>query len=109
MQKAECRMQKLLLISAFCLLPSAFGGATNAQSLSAKIDAAVATPPFDHAIWGIEVEDEAGNVLYARNAHVLMMPASNRKLFSAATDVNCIGLDTRLTTELWLDGNDVIL
>jgi D-alanyl-D-alanine carboxypeptidase/D-alanyl-D-alanine-endopeptidase (penicillin-binding protein 4) len=80
-----------------------------ATSLSSSIDQVIATPPFDHAVWGIDVEDEAGNVLYAHGAHVLMIPASNRKLFSAATDVNCIGLDTRLTTELWLDGDDVVL
>lgn len=78
-------------------------------SLSTSIAQIIATPPFDHAVWGVEVEDEAGNVLYARAAHVLMIPASNRKLFSAATDVNCIGLDTRLSTELWLDGEDVVL
>ena len=84
-----------------------------AASLPTSIDQIIATPPFDHAVWGIEVEDEAGNVLYAHDAHVLMIPASNRKLFSAATDVNCIGLDARLSTELWLDhhvdGDDVVL
>jgi D-alanyl-D-alanine carboxypeptidase/D-alanyl-D-alanine-endopeptidase (penicillin-binding protein 4) len=80
-----------------------------ATSLATSIDPIIATPPFDHAVWGIEVEDEAGNVLYAHDAHVLMIPASNRKLLSAATDVDCIGLDTRLSTELWLDGDDVVL
>jgi D-alanyl-D-alanine carboxypeptidase/D-alanyl-D-alanine-endopeptidase (penicillin-binding protein 4) len=109
MQNSKCKIQKWVPLFAFCILNFAFGGAAIAQSLATKIDAAVATPPFDHAVWGIEVEDETGNVLYARNGHVLMIPASNRKLFSAATDVNCIGLDTRLTTELWLDGSDVIL
>lgn len=83
--------------------------ATLATSLATSIDQTIATPPFDHAVWGIEVEDEAGNVLYAHDAHVLMIPASNRKLFSTATDVNCIGLDTRLSTELWLEGDDVVL
>jgi D-alanyl-D-alanine carboxypeptidase len=107
-QKAESRKQKCaalaLLISAFCFLPSAL-----AQSVAQRVDAIASTPPLDHAVWGIDIEDEAGNVLYARNAHVLMIPASNRKLFSTATDVNCLGLDARLTTELWRDGDDVIL
>ncbi|HEX3584013.1 MAG TPA: D-alanyl-D-alanine carboxypeptidase [Thermoanaerobaculia bacterium] len=80
-----------------------------ATSLSTSIDSIIAAPPFDHAVWGIEVENEAGNVLYAHDAHVLMIPASNRKLFSTATDVNCIGLDARLSTELWLEGDDVVL
>lgn len=80
-----------------------------AAILATAIDQVIATPPFDHAVWGIEVEDEAGNVLYAHDAHVLMIPASNRKLFSTATDVNCMGFDARLSTELWLDGDDVVL
>lgn len=80
-----------------------------AAILATSIDQIITTPPFDHAVWGIEVEDEAGNVLYAHDAHVLMIPASNRKLFSAATDVNCTGLDARLSTELWLDGDDLVL
>src|SRR5262249_24988655 len=37
------------------------------------------------------------------------MPASNRKLFTAAAVSDCIGFDHRFTTELWLDGNDVVL
>lgn len=55
------------------------------------------------------VEDDAGHTLYARNAGTLLMPASNRKLFTAATVASCIGFDHRFATELWLDGKDVIL
>ncbi len=55
------------------------------------------------------MEDEAGRVLYERNAHTLLMPASNRKLFTAAAVSSCIGLDHRFQTELWLDGDDVVL
>lgn len=80
-----------------------------AWPLATTIDRLIAAPPFGNAIWGIEVEDESGSVLYAHNGHTLLMPASNRKLFSAATDANCIGLDARLTTELWLDGSDLII
>ena len=74
-----------------------------------RIDQLVNTPPFDHAVWGIDVEDDDGHVIYDLNAHRLEMPASNRKLFSAATDANCLGLDAQLQTELWLDGDDVIV
>lgn len=96
-----------LVVAAFLFCALALRG--EAQTLAARIDALIATPPFDHAVWGVLVEDEKGETLYARNAHVLMMPASNRKLFSAATDANCIGLETRLVTELWMEGDDVIL
>ena len=69
----------------------------------------VTVPPLRGAIWGIDVEDDSGRVLYEQNAHTLLMPASNRKLFSAATIANCAGFDHQFATELWLDGRDVIL
>jgi D-alanyl-D-alanine carboxypeptidase/D-alanyl-D-alanine-endopeptidase (penicillin-binding protein 4) len=81
-------------------------------SLAQNIDRIAATPPLDHAIWGILVEEDDGTVLYERNAHRLMIPASNLKLFASLTAANCLGLDARLTTELWLDGGstpDVIV
>lgn len=81
-------------------------------SLAQNIDRIAATPPLDHGIWGLLVEDDDGTVLYERNAHRLMIPASNRKLFASMTAANCLGLDARLTTELWLDGDatpDVIV
>lgn len=73
------------------------------------IDRTIATRPLDHAIWGILIEDDDGTVLYARNAHALMIPASNRKLFAATTIATCLGTETRLATEIYLDGEDVIL
>ncbi|HYM60478.1 MAG TPA: D-alanyl-D-alanine carboxypeptidase/D-alanyl-D-alanine-endopeptidase, partial [Thermoanaerobaculia bacterium] len=73
-------------------------------SLADTIDAIIAAPPHDHAIWGIVVEDENGRVLYEHHAHTLLMPASNRKLFASATAAECLGLSRRLLTELWLDG-----
>ncbi len=70
-----------------------------------KIDALTNT----RAIWGIDVEDDEGHVLYAQNAHKLMVPASNRKLFTAAFTADCFGFEQRFTTELWRDGDDLIL
>jgi D-alanyl-D-alanine carboxypeptidase/D-alanyl-D-alanine-endopeptidase (penicillin-binding protein 4) len=66
-------------------------------------------PALQHAVWAIDIEDESGRVLYQRNAHTLVVPASNRKLFAAATVVNCLGLDHQFATELWLDGRDLVL
>jgi D-alanyl-D-alanine carboxypeptidase/D-alanyl-D-alanine-endopeptidase (penicillin-binding protein 4) len=88
----------------FCLI-----GAASAQTLDQKLDAIAARPPFAHSIWGIVVEDDAGALLYAHNPSTLLMPASNRKLFTAAAVSDCIGFDHRFPTELWLDGKDVIL
>ena len=66
-------------------------------------------PPFDHALLMIDVEDDAGNTLFAQNAHTLMIPASVRKLFASATIQQCLGNDARLATELWLDGSNVVI
>ncbi len=73
------------------------------------IDRAAAVPELRNAIWGIEVQDGSGRVLYERNAHSLLMPASNRKLFAASTVLDCFGLDHRFDTELWLDGSNVVI
>lgn len=81
----------------------------SAQPLAERIATLAARPPFDRAIWGIVVEDEGRSVYYGRNPNTLLMPASNRKLFTAAAVASCIGFDHQFSTELWLDGDDVIL
>jgi D-alanyl-D-alanine carboxypeptidase len=79
------------------------------SSLAADLDRIVDAPPFDRAVWGIDVEDDAGRTLYARNAGKLMIPASNRKLFSAAMVIDCLGADARLATSIWRDGDDLVV
>jgi serine-type D-Ala-D-Ala carboxypeptidase/endopeptidase (penicillin-binding protein 4) len=66
-------------------------------------------PALQHALFAIDVEDDDGTVVYAQNAHVLAIPASNRKLFAAATAADCLGLDHQFTTDLLRDGDDLIL
>jgi D-alanyl-D-alanine carboxypeptidase/D-alanyl-D-alanine-endopeptidase (penicillin-binding protein 4) len=82
---------------------------TSAPPLASNIDAAIHRPPFHHAFWSILIEEEDGRVLYARNADKLSIPASNRKLFVSATAAECLGLDTQLVTEIWRDGDDLIV
>ena len=77
--------------------------------LTAVVDQQLNTPALQVAIAGVDIEDDDGNVLYARNAHTLLMPASNRKLFAAATAVDCLGFDHQFETQLWRDGRDLIL
>lgn len=73
------------------------------------VDRATGTPPFQRALWFIHVEDEKGTVVFERDANRLAIPASVRKLASAASAAECIGLDARLQTELWQDGEDLIV
>lgn len=77
--------------------------------IASRIDPLTRTEPFQHAFWSILVEDDDGRVLYEQNADKLTIPASNRKLFAAATIVNCLGADSRLVTEVWRDGDDLVL
>jgi len=79
------------------------------QTLSAAVDHAISTPELAHAIWAVDVEDDAGRVVYQHNAHTLMMPASNRKIFAASTALDCLGPDSRYVTELWRDGDDLVI
>jgi serine-type D-Ala-D-Ala carboxypeptidase/endopeptidase (penicillin-binding protein 4) len=73
------------------------------------IDSLISQAPFDRAFWSILIEEDDGRVLYARNDDKLSIPASNRKLFASATIANCLGLDAQLATEIWRDGEDLVL
>lgn len=69
------------------------------------IDAIVEQEAFGNAIWGIEIRDAAsGKVLYARNAHKSMLPASNTKLATTAAALEQLGPDFRLETTLFAEG-----
>src|ERR1043166_4337227 len=90
------------------LLPLLLAGCATARSpLAMKIDALANR--FPHAVWGIAVEDEAGHRLYARNAQTLVIPASNRKLFSGATAASCFGFEQQLATDFLLDGAALVI
>src|SRR5688572_25301866 len=80
-----------------------------APTLATSIDAAIDRRPFHHAFWSILIEEDDGRVLYSRNADKLTIPASNRKLFASAAIANCLGLDTQLQTEIWRDGDDLVI
>jgi D-alanyl-D-alanine carboxypeptidase/D-alanyl-D-alanine-endopeptidase (penicillin-binding protein 4) len=101
----ELRVKQLIVMA----LLSASCATTQQPSLATSIDAAIQRPPFDHAFWSILVEDDDGRVLYSRNADKLTIPASNRKLFTSATVTECLGIDGQLVTEVWRDGDDLIL
>ena len=97
-------MRKLLFIFLF------IGCASAPQPKPAAIELPeLDTPPFHRAYWAVHIEDDDGTVLFSQNADKLMVPASNRKLSSSATIANCLGLDTRLSTEIWRDHEDLVV
>ncbi|HVR42382.1 MAG TPA: D-alanyl-D-alanine carboxypeptidase/D-alanyl-D-alanine-endopeptidase [Thermoanaerobaculia bacterium] len=101
------RLRNLRLVSAVVLLAAACATAPAPDPrirLSRLIDEQVALSPFDHALWGIHVEEEDGTVVYSRNGALLMIPASNRKLFTTALVESCFALDSTIPTELLIEG-----
>jgi D-alanyl-D-alanine carboxypeptidase/D-alanyl-D-alanine-endopeptidase (penicillin-binding protein 4) len=73
--------------------------------LATRVETSMSDPSLTHALWGVLLEDDTGRTLYSRNAVVLMIPASNRKLFTAALVADCDPLDAQIPTELWVDGS----
>ncbi|MDX1582379.1 MAG: D-alanyl-D-alanine carboxypeptidase/D-alanyl-D-alanine-endopeptidase [Thermoanaerobaculia bacterium] len=88
---------RLFLALALCL-------SAGAETLAERIDLRIRRSPLSNAIWGIHVEDDRGGVIYSRNGDTLLVPASVRKLFSAASAATCNGFGHTYRTELWLDG-----
>ncbi len=90
----------------WCLLFLAGCATTNQPSITLP---ELETPPFHRAYWAVHVEEDDGTVLYSQNADKLMIPASNRKLSASATVATCLGFDTRLSTEIWRDAEDLVV
>ena len=78
-------------------------------ALGPAIERVTTRPPLHNAFWSILVEEEDGRVVYAQNAEKLTIPASNRKLFASAAIATCLGLETRLSTGIWRDGEDLVI
>ncbi len=71
-------------------------------ALARHIDAYIDQPQFARADWGIAVRSlDTGDVLYARNADRLFVPASNVKLFTTALALAKLGGATRIATTLY--------
>lgn len=94
---------------AVSLLMLAACATTPPPSRWSTLDAHTSEPPFQHALWSILVEDDGGRVLFERNADLLVIPASNRKLFASASIVDCLGATTTLHTEVWRNDDDLVL
>lgn len=76
-----------------------------ATRLSARIDSLLERPAARRAHWGIEARDAAtGEVLYARNAGRLFIPASSLKLVVSAAAAHHLEADHRFRTSLLATG-----
>jgi D-alanyl-D-alanine carboxypeptidase/D-alanyl-D-alanine-endopeptidase (penicillin-binding protein 4) len=98
-------LRQALTLLTLLTLPGAAPAATPTSwsdpSLPAAVHRFLQQPAFHHATWGLLVLDHAsGCVLVETNAHRLLKPASNAKLFTGALCLDLLGPSTRLATEL---------
>jgi serine-type D-Ala-D-Ala carboxypeptidase/endopeptidase (penicillin-binding protein 4) len=69
--------------------------------LRADLTAIFDAPLTGHAQWGVLVRSlDSGELLYARDAGKLMMPASNMKIVTTAAAAEVLGWDARFVTTL---------
>src|SRR5437773_338206 len=105
-------MRKLILAS--LIISSALGAQSRAPapprtrplsgSLAQRLTTLLDQPPFDRASWGLLVQDDAGRILYQRNADRFAVPASNTKLVVTAAAAVLLPADYRVRTSLYVNG-----
>jgi serine-type D-Ala-D-Ala carboxypeptidase/endopeptidase (penicillin-binding protein 4) len=80
-----------------------------ALSVSARIDPILMRAPLQGASVGVCVFDEAGNVVYHRNADQRLTPASNQKILSVAYALAVLGPDFRPVTRFWATTDGIVV
>jgi D-alanyl-D-alanine carboxypeptidase/D-alanyl-D-alanine-endopeptidase (penicillin-binding protein 4) len=75
---------------------------TPASELRSRISGHLSQPRFAAATWGVEIVSlDSGAILFETNAHKLLKPASNAKLFTGALALDRLGPDYRIKTSLY--------
>ncbi len=73
--------------------------------LKTDIDKLLQNPALAHSMTGILVVSlKDGRTLYERDADLMLIPASNQKLLTAAASLHKLGPDFRFSTRLWVTG-----
>jgi serine-type D-Ala-D-Ala carboxypeptidase/endopeptidase (penicillin-binding protein 4) len=75
------------------------------RALAAGLDSVFADTAFAHAHWGVLVRSlDRGDVLYARDAGKLVVPASNMKIVTGAVALEALGPEYRFRTRVAATG-----
>ena len=83
---------------------------TSAQTLQTKIDRAIADRNIERASVAVMITDlQTGSELASYNPDIPMIPASNQKLLTTAAALAVLGPEARLTTELLVSGNSLVI
>lgn len=97
-------MRCLSILSVYLLLHSVLGFAANVE-LPAEMLKIMKAQKYEHAIWGLYVQDlEIEKVLFDYNSNLMFSPASTTKLFSVAALLHAFGDDYRYKTPVYADG-----
>ncbi|MBX0356711.1 D-alanyl-D-alanine carboxypeptidase/D-alanyl-D-alanine-endopeptidase [Halobacillus sp. Nhm2S1] len=74
-------------------------------ALKEKMDRLLEDEALHGAVAGVSIRHAySGEVVYEKNAHLRLTPASNTKLFTGAAALETLGSEYTFTTELWTDG-----
>lgn len=75
------------------------------RHLQEDIDEILSASELSGASLGLSVINiETGEILYKKNPHILLIPASTMKLFTTATALEILGPDFRYATRIYIDG-----
>ncbi len=96
----------ILLVGVLSVLsPVSTAQTTSIEELQGAIDLAVAESDMPNSWWTILVRDaETGWPLYEKDTGRSFIPASNTKLYTAASALDVLGPDFRYETSIWTDG-----
>ncbi len=98
------RVPFLLLGLLVHLAPRASGAEaiTNRAGLQAALRAQLSQERFAAAAWGVKIVSlDSGETLFEHDAHKLLKPASNAKLFTSAAILDRLGPDFRIKTSIY--------
>ncbi len=94
-------MNKLLACGLLCLISFGPVRAQSTPALTLTLDKILASPTLSGGITGAMVcQADTGAVLYAHDADTRLLPASNRKLFTAASALCLLGPGFRARTQV---------
>src|SRR6476620_10644513 len=75
------------------------GATTVVAQLQRELTAAFDNPSVN-ALWAVQIQSfDTGEVLFERNAHTLVMPASNMKLLTMSVAATRLGWDFKFSTQ----------
>ena len=77
--------------------------------LSSTINTIINRPQFSRGRWGILIKTlSSDKILYSQDSQKYFIPASNVKLFTTAVALQKLGLDFRIRTSIYDDGNGIL-